>query len=110
MTTCPITHEDFKDPVIASDGYTYERSAISLWLKKNKTSPISRKKMSARSLRPNRSLLDILEELNNTKKELINMRRRLKCKRLCSTCRPYRGLKHVELVKKTKGKTPAGAN
>lgn len=28
---CPITHEIMKDPVIAEDGFTYERSAIQEW-------------------------------------------------------------------------------
>ena len=29
--SCPITQAAFKDPVVASDGYTYERNAISAW-------------------------------------------------------------------------------
>lgn len=42
---CPITKNIFYDPVIGSDGQTYERQAIEEWLKKNQTSPISRKPM-----------------------------------------------------------------
>ncbi|KAL3135087.1 hypothetical protein ABBQ32_008032 [Trebouxia sp. C0010 RCD-2024] len=30
--TCPITHAVMWDPVVASDGYTYERAAIEEWL------------------------------------------------------------------------------
>lgn len=30
--TCPITHAVMWKPVVASDGYTYERSAIEEWL------------------------------------------------------------------------------
>ena len=29
---CPITGDIMKDPVIGSDGHTYERSAIEQWL------------------------------------------------------------------------------
>lgn len=45
---CPITSDIMKEPVIASDGNTYEKSAILLWiqdLKNNKddiTSPFDR--------------------------------------------------------------------
>jgi tetratricopeptide (TPR) repeat protein len=39
---CPITHEIMKDPVIASDGHTYERSAIKKWRRNNEASPITR--------------------------------------------------------------------
>ncbi len=40
--TCPITNEKFQNAVIASDGHTYEFSAIAKWLGKNDTSPITR--------------------------------------------------------------------
>lgn len=30
---CPISHEIFIDPVIAADGYTYERASIEQWIK-----------------------------------------------------------------------------
>jgi hypothetical protein len=36
---CPITHDYFIDPVMASDGHMYERKAIEEWFKDNNTSP-----------------------------------------------------------------------
>jgi hypothetical protein len=36
---CPIMYQLFRDPVIAQDGHTYERTAIEKWLEKNSTSP-----------------------------------------------------------------------
>lgn len=33
--TCPITHAVMWEPVVASDGYTYERSAIEEWLSRH---------------------------------------------------------------------------
>ena len=39
--TCPITKLIFNDPVVASDGHTYEFLAISNWLKLHDTSPVT---------------------------------------------------------------------
>lgn len=30
---CPITQDVFQDPVVASDGFSYERNALTLWRK-----------------------------------------------------------------------------
>lgn len=38
--TCPITHQLFADPVMASDGFLYERSAIERWFAARRTSPL----------------------------------------------------------------------
>lgn len=46
VTHCPITHAHFQDPVVASDGHTYERKAITEWLGKAQTSPITRENIS----------------------------------------------------------------
>jgi hypothetical protein len=39
---CPITNEVMEDPVMAMDGFTYERSAISTWFQRHDTSPLTR--------------------------------------------------------------------
>lgn len=39
---CPITNVVMEDPVVAMDGYTYERSAISTWFQRHNTSPMTR--------------------------------------------------------------------
>ena len=39
--TCPLTQEIFVDPVIASDGQTYERAEIVKWIGKYECSPIT---------------------------------------------------------------------
>ncbi|UJR31770.1 hypothetical protein I4U23_019248 [Adineta vaga] len=43
---CPITRELFRDPVLATDSYTYERSAIENWLRTTATSPTTRAPLS----------------------------------------------------------------
>lgn len=39
---CPITTEYMSEPVIASDGHIYEKTAINKWFEKNDTSPLTR--------------------------------------------------------------------
>ncbi|XP_035762619.1 WD repeat, SAM and U-box domain-containing protein 1-like [Neolamprologus brichardi] len=54
---CPITRELRKDPVIAADGYSYERESIESWIRgKNKTSPMTNLPLQTTLLTPNRSL------------------------------------------------------
>eukprot|EP01102_Stenamoeba_stenopodia_P009486 TRINITY_DN279_c0_g1_i1.p1 TRINITY_DN279_c0_g1~~TRINITY_DN279_c0_g1_i1.p1 ORF type:complete len:697 (-),score=174.81 TRINITY_DN279_c0_g1_i1:103-2193(-) len=51
---CPLSRTVFKDPVIAMDGQTYERSAIIKWFKKYPSkSPLSNKRMPSSILVPN---------------------------------------------------------
>ena len=50
---CPITYELFRDPVIGTDGHTYERENITVWIQNHATSPITREPMQVSSLRPN---------------------------------------------------------
>lgn len=49
------------DPVIASDGQTYERSAITEWLSSHTTSPMTREPMSVTSLQPNSTLKRLIQ-------------------------------------------------
>ncbi|XP_012310294.1 WD repeat, SAM and U-box domain-containing protein 1 isoform X3 [Aotus nancymaae] len=54
---CPITRELMKDPVIASDGYSYEKEAMENWIStKKRTSPMTNLVLSSVVLTPNRTL------------------------------------------------------
>uniref|UniRef100_A0A8C5PQX1 WD repeat, SAM and U-box domain-containing protein 1 n=1 Tax=Leptobrachium leishanense TaxID=445787 RepID=A0A8C5PQX1_9ANUR len=53
---CPITCEVMKDPVIASDGYSYERTAIESWISAKRTSPMTNLPLENLLLTPNRTL------------------------------------------------------
>ncbi|CAL9690333.1 unnamed protein product [Knipowitschia caucasica] len=54
---CPISRELMKDPVIAADGYSYERESIESWIRgKAKTSPMTNLPLLTTLLTPNRSL------------------------------------------------------
>eukprot|EP00486_Rosalina_sp_Unknown_P007106 CAMPEP_0201572148 /NCGR_PEP_ID=MMETSP0190_2-20130828/15261_1 /ASSEMBLY_ACC=CAM_ASM_000263 /TAXON_ID=37353 /ORGANISM="Rosalina sp." /LENGTH=297 /DNA_ID=CAMNT_0047997547 /DNA_START=29 /DNA_END=922 /DNA_ORIENTATION=- len=53
---CSITWEIMEDPVICSDGNTYERKAIEDWLFTNDTSPKTNMPLDDNKLIPNRAL------------------------------------------------------
>jgi len=59
---CPLTHEPFQDPVFIDDGYTYERSAIELWLQTHNTSPMTNETVESKKVRPNIVLRNSLAE------------------------------------------------
>ena len=50
---CPILQSLMTDPVITSDGFTYERSAIQHWLKNHNTSPKTGKGLKNKNCIPN---------------------------------------------------------
>ena len=53
---CPITRESFKDPVLASDGHTYERDTVPTWLVRSKKSPLTMKVLDNSILNSNISV------------------------------------------------------
>jgi hypothetical protein len=60
---CPVTAAVMKDPVVAADGFTYERSAITRWLQQQgmRRSPMTNKPMET-LLVPNHSLRSSIME------------------------------------------------
>ncbi|QDZ18405.1 hypothetical protein A3770_01p09230 [Chloropicon primus] len=60
---CPITQGMMRDPVIAEDGYTYEREAITEWVRRSARSPMTNTKMKeAKRLIPNHALRSAISE------------------------------------------------
>ncbi|NWU97112.1 WSDU1 protein, partial [Upupa epops] len=54
---CPITRELMKDPVIAADGYSYEKAAMENWIStKRRSSPMTNLPLPSPLLTPNRTL------------------------------------------------------
>ncbi|KAK9909205.1 hypothetical protein WJX75_008707 [Coccomyxa subellipsoidea] len=60
---CPITHEILRDPVVACDGYSYERGPITNWLQTHNTSPMTNEPLESKYLVPNRALLAAIRVL-----------------------------------------------
>ena len=57
---CPITAEIMTDPVTTADGFTYERTAITEWLRTKDTSPSTGATLAYKALVPNLSLRSMI--------------------------------------------------
>ena len=58
---CPITSNLMVDPVITSDGHTYERYAIERWLSTNDTSPLTGARLISKNMVPNIALRKMIQ-------------------------------------------------
>ncbi len=65
---CPITQELMRDPVIADDGFTYERKAIQEWFAKSPISPLTGAKMGSLKIIPNIALKQTIQTAVEKKK------------------------------------------
>ncbi|CAF1521111.1 unnamed protein product [Adineta ricciae] len=68
--TCPLTKEIFRDPVVLSDGFTYERTAIQQWLDLgNRRSPMTNIELTNVELVPNTVLKHLLNDIAEKQKK-----------------------------------------
>ena len=67
--SCPITGEIFYDPVMTDDGHSYERNAITSWLEKHDTSPVTNLPLESKRLIPNQTLKKIIREFYESNKK-----------------------------------------
>jgi len=64
LVLCPLTHGLMVDPVLAGDGFLYERSNIEEWIWMYETSPFLRSiRLSTATLVPVRKIREIIEAL-----------------------------------------------
>ena len=62
---CPITQAALEDPVICTDGHTYERAAIERWFSGGRmTSPVTNQRLRDRTLIPNHALRSAIAMLH----------------------------------------------
>ena len=61
---CPITAEIMTDPVSTMDGFTYEREAITEWLRTKDISPKTGAKLESKALIPNHLVRSLLRAFN----------------------------------------------
>lgn len=59
---CPIAHIPMQDPVIAADGFSYEREALARWFVSHDTSPTTNRRMP-KAVIPNHALRLTIGEL-----------------------------------------------
>ncbi|KAF6251956.1 Copine-domain-containing protein [Scenedesmus sp. NREL 46B-D3] len=62
MFLCPITQDVMGEPVLAADGYTYEKHAIQDWLSRNDRSPMTNEALGSKQLLPNHALRSAIME------------------------------------------------
>ncbi|GIL84460.1 hypothetical protein Vretifemale_13075 [Volvox reticuliferus] len=62
MFLCPITQEIMDEPVVAADGYTYEKLAITEWIKRSRTSPLTNLPLEHTNVVENRTLRSAIRE------------------------------------------------
>ena len=58
---CPITGNIMSDPVVAADGHTYERKAITEWIREHGISPKTKQLLSLELLFPNLAIKSQIE-------------------------------------------------
>jgi hypothetical protein len=64
---CPITQEVMKDPVIAADGFSYERTSIERWFEMgHTTSPVTNKHLEHLFLTTNHSLRKAIDDVSKS--------------------------------------------
>lgn len=62
MFRCPISKKIMQEPVVAADGYTYERSAIQEWVSKSLRSPVTNDPLPHLEVIPNYTLRSEMRE------------------------------------------------
>ena len=68
---CPITHAVMIDPHTCADGHSYEKDAITTWIRAHNKSPITNLKLKHKVTYPNHSLRKLIQEwLEKTFKEV----------------------------------------
>jgi len=59
---CPFTQDIMKDPVTASDGHSYEASAITTWLRSSDLSPLTGQPLPHKQLTRSHALRNAIQE------------------------------------------------
>eukprot|EP01025_Chloroclados_australasicus_P049752 TRINITY_DN5689_c0_g2_i1.p1 TRINITY_DN5689_c0_g2~~TRINITY_DN5689_c0_g2_i1.p1 ORF type:complete len:1116 (-),score=154.62 TRINITY_DN5689_c0_g2_i1:1122-4469(-) len=67
VLVCPITKSFFYDPVVASDGNTYERKAIEIWMQYFAHSPVTGDKLPHKMLIPNHLVRCMIEGIRQSR-------------------------------------------
>jgi len=59
---CPISQQCMHDPVVLSDGHSYERRHIERWLRRQGLSPVTGMQLPTKDIFPNHALRNAIEE------------------------------------------------
>ena len=75
---CPITHDIMTDPVMCTDGHSYERSAILRWLQSHNTSPMTNCVINP-GFTPNISLRNSIQEFLDSQTQVTQSQTHTVC-------------------------------
>lgn len=64
--------QPFKDPVVAADGFTYERIAIEEWLEKQPVSPVTNIPLKHTQLVQNKALFSLMNSWREADMDIIS--------------------------------------
>ncbi len=67
---CPISREIMTDPVVAADGFTYDRASIKKWFKKSNISPMTNEEINT-DLIINYSIRSVMASKNYQLKSIL---------------------------------------
>ncbi len=67
---CPITCDIMTEPVILTDGHTYEKKAITKWLETHNTSPLTKEIVNKEIIIPCYSLRSLIQDFIEKNKKL----------------------------------------
>ncbi|GJP42599.1 hypothetical protein CLOM_g2145 [Closterium sp. NIES-68] len=59
---CPVNKKIMVEPVLAADGYTYEKAAIQMWLERTDLSPMTNEPLPHKHLMPNLVVRDLIAD------------------------------------------------
>jgi ankyrin repeat protein len=62
---CPISNDIIYDPVVCTDGKTYERKWITRWIADNNSSPLTRQLMTVEDIHTNNVLNELFAKIHN---------------------------------------------
>ena len=68
---CPTSKQIMKDPVLASDGHTYERANIEAYLKQHNQSPVTGEPMQHSFVFPNHYIKQLIEKFLSENKHIM---------------------------------------
>lgn len=68
---CPITKHIFLNPVVADDGFTYEKDAIKEWFSNNDFSPVTGEILKNKNIIPNNLIKYMIKSITDTNKNLL---------------------------------------
>ena len=72
---CPLSKKELTEPVVAADGYTYERAAIEAYFSTGRTtSPITGEELTDKTLVPNKTLKSLIQNKSTKKLEELQQK------------------------------------